>query len=242
MTLVSQVSALATRIATEFNSVRTALAGKVDTTDTRLSDTRIPTDGSVTDAKVAAGAAIAESKLNLASDAAAGTASRRTLGTGALQAAAGTHTHPYVPTTRSIATTSPLTGGGDLSADRTLGVSVGTTSGTVAAGNHTHADPTPSTQTTSGAVTLDCSVNSAHAVTATGNITGITITGTPTDGERLLLEVYASGATRTVTTTISNMSGQTLPVSISSGKLAMLGFYYSARAARWVLTYAYPEP
>jgi hypothetical protein len=47
----------------------------------------------VTDAKVAASAAIAESKLALASDAAAGTASRRTLGTGAQQAAAGNHTH-----------------------------------------------------------------------------------------------------------------------------------------------------
>lgn len=50
-------------------------------------------DGSVTNAKVAADAAIAESKLSLASDAAAGTASRRTLGTGASQAAAGNHTH-----------------------------------------------------------------------------------------------------------------------------------------------------
>lgn len=57
--------------------------------DARLSDTRTPTASSVVDASVAAGAAIAESKLNLASDAAAGTASRRTLGTGALQAAAG---------------------------------------------------------------------------------------------------------------------------------------------------------
>jgi hypothetical protein len=43
----------------------------------------------VVDANVSATAAIAESKLNLATDAAAGTGSRRTLGTGALQAAAG---------------------------------------------------------------------------------------------------------------------------------------------------------
>lgn len=45
--------------------------------------------GGVINADVAAGAAIAESKLALASDAAAGTASRRTLGTGAAQAAPG---------------------------------------------------------------------------------------------------------------------------------------------------------
>lgn len=135
MSLAGQVSALATRIATEFNSVRSALAGKVDSTrtvssgtgltgggdlsanrtlsvsygttagtaaqgnDARLSDARTPADGSVTDAKVASGAAIAESKLSLASDAAAGTASRRTLGTSATQAAAGNHAHSgYAPT------------------------------------------------------------------------------------------------------------------------------------------------
>lgn len=45
--------------------------------------------GVIVDADVAAAAAIAESKLSLASDAAAATASRRTLGTGATQAAAG---------------------------------------------------------------------------------------------------------------------------------------------------------
>lgn len=82
----------------------------VSTDDARLSDQRVPTNGSVTDAKVATGAgiakaklaalaivdadvaaaaAIAESKLALASDAAAATPSRRTLGTGATQATAG---------------------------------------------------------------------------------------------------------------------------------------------------------
>jgi hypothetical protein len=48
--------------------------------------------GVIIDADVNAAAAIAESKLNLATDAAAGTGSRRTLGTGALQAAAGNDT------------------------------------------------------------------------------------------------------------------------------------------------------
>lgn len=47
------------------------------------------TGKSVVDADVAADAAIAESKLTLASDAAAATASRRSLGTGAAQAAPG---------------------------------------------------------------------------------------------------------------------------------------------------------
>jgi hypothetical protein len=66
-------------------SSTTAAAGN----DSRLSDQRTPADSSVTDAKVANNAAIAESKLNLATDAAANVGSRRTLGTGAQQAAAG---------------------------------------------------------------------------------------------------------------------------------------------------------
>lgn len=86
------------------------VSGAVSDTDTRLSNTRTPTDGSVTNASVAANAAIAktklaalsianadvassaaiaESKLVLASDGPVGTATRRTLGTGALQAAPG---------------------------------------------------------------------------------------------------------------------------------------------------------
>lgn len=47
----------------------------------------------IVNADVSASAAIAETKLSLASDAAAATASRRTLGTGAAQAAAGDHSH-----------------------------------------------------------------------------------------------------------------------------------------------------
>lgn len=64
-------------------------------------------DGAVTNAKVAADAAIAESKLDLASDAAAGTASRRTLGTSGTQAAAGDDSRlsdTRVPTDDSVST------------------------------------------------------------------------------------------------------------------------------------------
>lgn len=57
--------------------------------DARLTDQRTPPDGSITNAKVNAAAAIAESKLALASDGVAAVATRRTLGTGAQQAAAG---------------------------------------------------------------------------------------------------------------------------------------------------------
>lgn len=52
---------------------------------------------------------------------------------------AGTADAPTVPgkvsTSRTISTSAPLTGGGDLTANRTLSITTGTTAGTVAAGN-----------------------------------------------------------------------------------------------------------
>jgi hypothetical protein len=81
--------------------------------------------GAVTDAEVSSSAAIAESKLNLASDVAAGTASRRSLGTGATQAAAGTDgvTAAGVPRSLVDAKGDLLVGSG---ADALLRLPVGT--------------------------------------------------------------------------------------------------------------------
>jgi hypothetical protein len=84
--------AMAVDAAAATGSLRTIGTGALQAAagnDARLSDTRTPSALSVVDASVSATAAIAESKLALATDAAAGVGSRRTLGTGALQAAAG---------------------------------------------------------------------------------------------------------------------------------------------------------
>ncbi len=76
----------------------------VDAADVLAADDVLVYDGAaakwkaskLTNVHINPAAAIAESKLSLASDAAAGTASRRTLGTGAQQAAAGNHNHDTV--------------------------------------------------------------------------------------------------------------------------------------------------
>lgn len=85
-----------------------------------LTDPRFPAGADIVNADVDAAAAIAESKLALASDAAAGTASRRTLGAGATQAAAGNHTHTELtpqaagtPSVRAIGATATTAAAGN---------------------------------------------------------------------------------------------------------------------------------
>lgn len=102
----------------------------------------------------------------------------------------------------------------------------------------------PVTVTGSGTVTLNASAGNLQAITANGNITLAPPTS-PTDQQSLRIEVYCpSGFTRTVTTTggISNGSGQNLPLTIQSGRFALLGFVYSARAGRWMLISYTVEP
>lgn len=125
--------------------------------DSRLSDTRTPTAGSVVDASVSASAAIALSKLAVDPLARAnhtGTQLAATVSdfsatvatTAALKAnnlsdlanAATARTNLSVPpTSRLVSAGTGLTGGGDLSADRTLTVAYGTSSTTATVGNDT---------------------------------------------------------------------------------------------------------
>jgi hypothetical protein len=100
------------------------------------------------------------------------------------------------------------------------------------------------TVSSGGTITLNASQGNYQAITATGNV----VLAPPTnaaDQQGMRIEVYApSGSTRTVTTTgaISNASGLTLPLTIQSGRFAILGLVYSSRAGRWMLLSYTVEP
>lgn len=154
--------------------------------DARLSDTRTPTDNSVTSAKIVDGAilnadinasaAIALSKLAtdpLARANHTGTQTASTISdfntavatTAALKAnnlsdvtAATARTNLSVPaTSRLISAGTGLTGGGDLSADRTLTVAYGTSSTTATVGNDTRV--VNAVQTTGGSTIQPTATN-----------------------------------------------------------------------------------
>jgi hypothetical protein len=79
-----------------------------------------------------------------------------------------------VPTTRAIATAAPLTGGGDLSADRTLGISAATTS---AAGSMSAADKTKLDGVATGATSNSSDATLLNRANHTGTQAYTTITG-----------------------------------------------------------------
>ena len=134
------------------------LAGDLGGTGTTAAAPVI-SDGAITNAKVSASAAIAKSKLAALNIGDADvTAISESKVTNLTTDLAG-----KVPTTRLITAGTGLTGGGDLSADRTLTVSYGTTAGTAAQGNDSRI--TGAEQTTNkGAANGYASLNSSTVV------------------------------------------------------------------------------
>lgn len=123
--------------------------------------------GAITDAKVASGAAIAKSKLaalNIVdADVSAISESKITNLT--------TDLAGKVPTTRTLTAGTGLTGGGDLSADRTFTVAYGTTAGTAAQGNDsriTGAEQTANKGVANGYASLNSSTRVPTAQLASG--------------------------------------------------------------------------
>jgi hypothetical protein len=242
--------------------------------------------------------------------------------------ASATHTHAQAdvtnlttdlaakaPTSRTISAGTGLTGGGDLTANRTLSVSYGTTAGTAAQGNdsrlsdartptaHTHgiadltatgtrdtttflrgdntfavppgagggSDATTSskgiiqlagdlggtatsptvvrrapiggvqTPTYTATVTPDASASTHFRYVATGNMTINVPTG-GVDGQRILIEVQASGGLRTITISSSVEVTQAAPVrSYAIGTSAWGVFALLNRAGTWRLAHAEPQ-
>lgn len=167
-----------------------------------------------------------------------------------------------VPTTRQIVAGTGLTGGGALSADRTLTVAYGTSSTTACAGNDTRvtgaaptASPTftgvatfakmvqtPVTLTDASTVAVDASLGNTFRLTMTSGIGATRILGNPTnstDGQMIIVEVVQDVTGSRLLTYGTNYAFGTLVTSptltTTASKTDFLGFMYSSTAGKWRL-------
>lgn len=170
------------------------------------------------------GTAVQGNDTRVTADQAAGTASIRTLGTGALQACAGNDSR--------------------LSDSRAPS---GTAGGAL---NGTYPNPAldvvpwaPVALTDAATVATDASLGNHFRVTIAGNRT-LGAPSNPTDGQRAIWEVTASGAIRTLTLATGSSGAFAFGTDITaltataSGTTDYIGAIYNSSAARWrILAY-----
>ena len=165
--------------------------------------------------------------------------------------------------TRAVTAGVGLTGGGDLTADRTFVVSYGTSSTTACVGNDSrlsdsrapngtaggvlsgsYPNPTldlvtstPYTQTFSTTPTIDPTLGNNPNLTMTSNITSLTVSTTGAlDGQMILLSVLSSGGTSVTLAAATKLTtGLSSVNTIAAAKVGFFGFRYSSLLSAWVL-------
>lgn len=138
-----------------------------------------------------------------------------------------------VPASRTVTAGAGLSGGGDLTADRTLSVQYGAASGTSAQGNDARlvdnakavkggAEKVAAGSATTGTVTLDCSAASVFTITPTGNFT-LAPSNVPTSGTACTITVIISqtGTVRTLTMPSGTVWLGPSPSQVASKKCAV---------------------
>lgn len=98
---------------------------------------------------------------------------------------------------------------------------------------------TPRVGTTASSATpsIDTDSFDQYNITAlAAAITGVTVTGTPTDGQKLLVRIKDNGTARAITWGSSFMSSgtATLPTTTAISKTHLVGFIYDSVVTKWV--------
>ena len=148
----------------------------------------------------------------------------------------------YVPTTRTITTNAPLSGGGDLSANRTLSISQSTTStdGYLSSTDwntfNNKQNVAPNVQSViSSATVTPTSTNDLVVITAQAAALFLANpTGSPNQGQNLMIRIKDNGTARTISyDTQYRAIGVTLPTTTVINKTLYLGLVYNSTDTKW---------
>jgi len=80
---------------------------------------------------------------------------------------------------------------------------------------------------------IDVGVTDVYELSAMAAATEFTVTGTPTDGQKLIIRLKDDGTTRALTWTFATAIGVTLPATTTVSKWHVLGFIYNLAATQW---------
>ena len=80
---------------------------------------------------------------------------------------------------------------------------------------------------------IDIDSTDTYQLSAVANNTEFTTTGTPTDGQKLIVRYKDAGVSKTLTWTFATALGITLPTATTAGKWGYVGFIYNSAASQW---------
>ncbi len=89
------------------------------------------------------------------------------------------------------------------------------------------------TTTDDATAVIDVDVTDDYQLSAVANATEFTLTGTPTDGQVLIVRYKDAGVSKALTWTGFTAIGTTLPTATTAGKWGYVGCKYNSAASQW---------
>ena len=80
---------------------------------------------------------------------------------------------------------------------------------------------------------INIDTTDVYELSAVANNTEFTVTGTPTDGQKLIVRYKDAGVSKTLTWTFATALGITLPTATTAGKWCYVGLTYNLAATQW---------
>lgn len=89
------------------------------------------------------------------------------------------------------------------------------------------------TTTDDATAVINCDVTDQYELSAVANATEFTVTGTPTDGQKLIIRFKDAGVAKALTFTGFTAMGVTIPTTTTAGKWGYVGAIYNLGATTW---------